>query len=76
MRRTLTYTGKIVAFVNRIKKLTGNEMKCNYTEISLRMIVNNYIKLGKLFILYYPDTLYLRKCTVYVNVMLMSEGSV
>lgn len=40
------------------------------------MIVNNYIKLGKLFILYYPDTLYLRQCTVDVNVMLMSEGSV
>lgn len=40
------------------------------------MIVNNYIKLGKLFILSYADALYLRQCTVYVNVMLMSEGSV
>lgn len=36
------------------------------------MIVNKYVKLGKLFILYYPATLYLTRCFVYVNVMLMS----
>lgn len=40
------------------------------------MIVNKYVKLGKIFILYYPATLYLTHCTVYVNVVLMSDGSV